>query len=59
MILKVYDELGEEVATLANGFESASTYKVIFNASKLASGVYIYKLTSGNYSVSKKMMLIK
>ena len=59
VILKVYDELGEEVATLVNGFESASTYKVIFNASKLASGVYIYKLTSGNYSVSKKMMLIK
>lgn len=57
--LKVYTETGEEVATLVNGFKEASTHKVIFNASKLASGVYIYSLTSGNYSLSKKMLLLK
>lgn len=57
--LKVYNEIGEEVATLVNGFLSAATYKVTFDASRLATGVYIYTLTSGNYSLSKKMILLK
>ena len=57
--LKIYNSIGEEVATLVSGYENASTYQVIFNASKLASGVYYYKLTSGNFSQTRKMVLIK
>ncbi len=57
--LKVYNELGQEVATLVNGYASASTYKVTFNASALASGVYIYSLKAGELHASKKMILQK
>ena len=57
--LKVYNVLGQEVATLVNGYQAANTYNVSFNAFKLASGVYIYKLSSGNEVVSKKMVLTK
>jgi len=57
--LKVYNALGQEVATLVNEFKAAQTHTVEFNASNLASGVYIYKLEAGNFSVSKKMILMK
>ena len=57
--LKIYTELGEEVATLVNGYVSASTHKITFDASKLASGVYIYSLQAGKIHVSKKMILQK
>jgi hypothetical protein len=57
--LKVYNVLGEEVATLVNGYQAANTYNVNFNASDLASGVYIYQLRSGSDVVSKKMVLMK
>jgi hypothetical protein len=57
--LKVYNALGQEVATLVDGFKTAQKYQVTFDASNLASGVYIYTLQSDNYKVSKKMMLIK
>ncbi len=57
--LKIYNNLGEEVATLVNGYASASTHKVTFNASRLASGVYIYSLRSGKYHISKKMIYLK
>ncbi|MBI5731171.1 MAG: T9SS type A sorting domain-containing protein, partial [Ignavibacteriales bacterium] len=57
--LKVYDTLGKEVATLVDGKMAAGNHKIEFNASKLASGVYIYKLTAGNYNQSRKMVLIK
>ena len=57
--LKVYDILGSEVATLVNEQKTAGRYEVSFDASKLASGVYIYKLQSGEYVSSKKMMLLK
>ncbi|MGK9367808.1 T9SS type A sorting domain-containing protein [Melioribacter sp. Ez-97] len=57
--LKVYNTLGQEVATLVDGFKSAQKYQVTFDASNLASGVYIYTLQSDNFKVSKKMMLIK
>jgi hypothetical protein len=57
--LKVYNSLGQEVATLLNEYKDASNYKVTFDASKLASGVYIYSLKSGDYSISKKMILMK
>jgi hypothetical protein len=57
--LKVYNEIGQEITTLVKGFKSASTYQITFNASKLSNGVYIYTLKSGNYTLSKKMLLIK
>ncbi len=57
--LKVYDLLGREVATLVNGFKTAQEYHVNFNASDLASGVYIYQLKYGNQSITKKMVLLK
>jgi hypothetical protein len=57
--LRVYNVLGQEVATLVNGFKQAQTYNVEFNASHLASGVYFYTVTFDNHSVSKKMVLMK
>jgi hypothetical protein len=57
--LKVYNALGEQVATLVNGYQEANTYHINFNASGLPSGMYIYTINSDNGSVSKKMMLMK
>lgn len=57
--LKVYNTLGQEVATLVNEVKSTGTYQVDFNASNLASGMYVYTLTTGNVNISKKMILMK
>ena len=58
--LKVYDLLGREVATLINNEQyTAGLNNVTFDASNLASGMYIYELTSANLSITKKMSLIK
>ena len=57
--LKVYDLLGKEVASLVSGNLTAGTHVVPFDASVLASGVYIYKITAGSFIDSKKMVLIK
>lgn len=57
--LKVYDILGNEVATLINGFQTTGNYKINFDASKLASGVYFYKLQTNSFIQVKKMMLLK
>ena len=57
--LIVYDVLGREVATLVNEKQSAGNYEVQFNASKLTSGVYVYKLQCGNFMDSKKMILLR
>jgi len=57
--LKIYDMLGKEAATLVNGVKTAGYYTVNFNASNLSSGIYFYRLISGNYSAVKKMTLIK
>jgi hypothetical protein len=57
--LKVYDVLGKEVANLVNATQEAGNHSVNFNASKLASGLYIYTLKAGNNVMSKKMMLLK
>jgi hypothetical protein len=59
VILKVYDILGDEVATLANEEKPTGFYEVIFDASRLSSGFYIYKITAGNFVSTKKMILIK
>lgn len=57
--LKIYDILGSEVATLVNEEKLAGKYEVNFNASTLASGVYIYKIQAGSFINSKKMILLK
>lgn len=57
--LKIFNLLGEEVATVVNEFKNAGNYNVNFDASNLTSGVYVYRITSGNFSTSKKMMLMK
>jgi hypothetical protein len=57
--LKVYDVLGNEVATLVNTTQEAGKHNVTFDAAKLASGLYIYTLNTGNFTSSKKMMLLK
>ncbi|QQS37007.1 MAG: T9SS type A sorting domain-containing protein [Ignavibacteriales bacterium] len=57
--LVVYDVLGKEVARLASGEFSAGTHTVHFNASNLASGVYFYKLDTGDFVSVKKLLLVK
>jgi hypothetical protein len=57
--LNVYDILGREVTTLVDEFKNEGRYEVNFNASKLASGVYIYKIQSNDFIASKKLMLLK
>jgi len=57
--LKIYDILGKEVVTLVNEQKDAGRYTVQFNASKLASGVYVYRLKVNDFISTKKMTLIK
>ena len=57
--LKVYDAIGQEVAALVNETKSPGTYEVIFNGSNLNSGVYVYHLQVGAYSLTKKLVLMK
>ena len=62
--LKVYDVLGKEVETLVNEMQSAGTYEISWNArngvsAAYSSGIYYYKLVAGNYTDTKKMILIK
>ena len=59
VILKVYDILGREIATLVNEEKPAGNYRVKFNGNDLSSGIYFYKLQEGNYSSVKKMILMK
>lgn len=59
VILKVYDVLGREVATLVNEEKPMGSYEVEFNANNLASGLYIYTLKVGSFISSKKMILLK
>lgn len=57
--LKVYDILGRETAVLINAEKQAGVYEVDFNASRLSSGIYFYRLTSGSFTEIKKMVLLK
>ncbi|MCU7494867.1 MAG: T9SS type A sorting domain-containing protein [Ignavibacteria bacterium] len=57
--LKVYDMLGNEVSSLVNEEKSAGEYTVSFDGSRLASGVYFYKLTQGSFTDTKKLILMK
>lgn len=57
--VKVFNTIGQEVATLADGMLSAGSHMVTFNAKNLASGMYFYRLTAGQFTSVKKMMLVK
>jgi hypothetical protein len=59
VVLKIYNSLGQEISTLINSDFGAGNYTFNFNAGNLTSGIYFYSLTAGNFSASKKMMLIK
>lgn len=55
----VYNTLGQQVKQLVNEQKNAGVHKVKFNAENLPSGAYIYKITAGNYTATKKMLLVK
>lgn len=57
--LKIYDVLGKEIATLVNEEEASGNYKVDFNASQLSSGIYFYRIQAGEFSQTKKMILLR
>ncbi len=57
--LKVYDMLGREVAVLVNKEQKNGTYEVQFNASNIYSGVYFYRLQSGGFEETKKLVLLR
>lgn len=57
--LKIYDLLGNEVATLVNEVKPVGSYNVEFNASHLASGIYYYTLNAGDFHQTKKLILLK
>jgi hypothetical protein len=57
--LKIFNSIGEEIATLVNRMQHAGYYKHEFNASKLNSGIYFYRLQAGDFVSIKKMMYIK
>jgi hypothetical protein len=57
--LVIYNIIGEQVAELVNGELSAGYHKVNFDASRLASGIYLYKLAGDKVNITKKMILMK
>ncbi len=57
--LKVFDMTGKEIATLVNAQMNNGNYSVDFNAANLSSGIYLYTIKSGNFTDTKKMMLVK
>ena len=57
--IKLYDNTGREVLTLLNEFISAGYYTINFNVSDLASGIYFYNINAGEYTATKKMMLVR
>ncbi|MBU1638755.1 T9SS type A sorting domain-containing protein [bacterium] len=57
--LKVYNLMGQEIATLVNGYQNAGTHTVTFNGAGLPSGVYVYALEAGDYQFSRQMTLTK
>lgn len=59
VVLKVYDVLGGEVATLVNTEMEIGRYEAKFNADNYSSGIYIYRLSAGSFVSTKKMILVK
>ena len=59
VLLEVYSTLGQRVATLVNEYQPAGVHQVRFDAQDLAAGIYVYRLSSGDFVQRKKMILIK
>jgi photosystem II stability/assembly factor-like uncharacterized protein len=57
--LTIYNAIGSKVATLVNEYKPAGSYSVNFNGNNLTSGIYLYRLESGNYSAVRKFILMK
>jgi flagellar hook assembly protein FlgD len=57
--LNIYNNLGQKIVTLISERQSAGDHMVEWNASQLASGVYYYKLSAGNFTNIKKMILLR
>jgi photosystem II stability/assembly factor-like uncharacterized protein len=57
--LSIYDNLGREIRSIVNGFKNAGVYEINFDGSKLSTGVYFYRLTTSEFSETKRMLLIK
>ena len=59
VVVKVYNALGEEIAELVNSYEDAGYHKVDFDANRLSSGIYFYRIQAGEFSSLKKMILLR
>ncbi len=59
VVLNVYNLLGQQVATLVNGTKEPGSYKVSWNGDGLPSGIYFYKMQSGSFTATKRMLLLK
>ena len=57
--IRIYDVLGNEIKTLVNQEKTAGTYEVEFNSEGISSGIYLYKITAGDFIQTKKMILLK
>lgn len=57
--LTVFNVLGKKISTLLKRYQSAGSYKAVFNAEDISSGIYLYKLTTGNYTQFRKMIFMK
>jgi hypothetical protein len=59
VLIRVYDVLGKEVKTLSNEFKYAGAYENELDTRNLTSGIYFYSISSGGYSETKKMIILK
>ena len=59
VIIKIFDEIGNEISTLVKETKDAGIHEVNFDASELSSGIYVYKIDAGKFHMSKKMLLLK
>jgi hypothetical protein len=57
--IKIYDIIGKEISTLINRTQNAGYYEVNFNAGKLSSGIYFYKMVAGDFVSIKKLVVLK
>jgi hypothetical protein len=57
--LKIYNIMGEEIATLVDGFMEAGVHEMLFKANNLSSGIYLYSIQADDFTAVKKMTLLK
>ena len=59
VVLKIYDINGKEIAELTNGIKKPGIYEINFNAKDMVSGIYLYQLSVGGRSITKKMSYLR